>query len=111
MKRAILALGLALTLMVGTVHAEAIGAAGTASTASQTVTINAPSIIVHNDSTSLSLWVRVFWEGETPADATAAVPSVEIKYGEAYQFQKSMSIKAVSLITASSTVAYRIVSF
>jgi hypothetical protein len=111
MKRVILVLALALAFVPGLAYAEAVGSSGTASTSSVTVTVNAPSIIVHNDSTSLSLWVRVFWEGETPAAATAAVPSVEIKYGEAYQFQKSMSIKAVSLITASSTVAYRIVSF
>lgn len=111
MKRAILALALVLALVPCLTHAEAVGAAGTASSASATVTINAPSVIVHNDSTSVSIWVRVFWEGETPAAATAAVPSVEIKYGEAYQFNKSMSIKAVSLITASDTAAYRIVSF
>lgn len=111
MRRRLFALALVAALSGGQLDAEAVGSQGTASTASVTVNVNAESCVVHNDSTSVSLWVRVFWEGETPAAATAAVPSVEIKYGTAYEFKKSMGVRAVSLITASSTAAYRIAAF
>ena len=99
MKKAILALGLVLAL-VATASAELRNTTLSSTTASGTTTINAGSLLVINDGSG-SIYVRVFWEGETPADATAS--NTEIKSGESMTFSKTSSVAAISVVSASTS--------
>ena len=99
MKRAILALGLVLAL-VATASAELRYTKLSSTTAAGTTTINAGTLLVINDGAS-SIYVRVFWEGETPADATTG--STEIKSGESMTFSKTSSVAAISVVSASAS--------
>ena len=99
MKKAILALGLVLAL-VATASAELRHTKLSATTSPGTTTINAGTLQVINDGSS-SIYVRVFWEGETPADAT--VNSFEIKNGEGFTFSKATSVSAISVVSASTS--------
>jgi hypothetical protein len=100
MKKVILAL--ALVLAVVTVADAELGftRVGATSVAATTTNINASTLLVVNDGASI-IYVRVFWDGETVADAT--VNSTEIKSGEGMQFSRSFNIKAISILSASSS--------
>jgi hypothetical protein len=99
MKR-ILWTALFLVLLVPSVQAELGYQKSAAVTTAQTYNINAPTLLVINDGAS-SIYIRVFWEGETVSDAT--VNSTEIKSGEGFTFQKILNIKAISILSASSS--------
>ena len=99
MKKAILALGLVLAL-VATASAELRYTKLSSTTAAGTTTINAGTLLVINDGAS-SIYVRVFWEGETAADAT--VNNTEIKSGESMTFSKTVSVSAISVVSASAS--------
>ena len=99
MKKILTALGLVLAL-VATASAELRYTKLSSTTASGTTTINAGTLLVINDGAS-SIYVRVFWEGETPADAT--VNSTEIKSGESMTFSKTVSVSAISVVSASAS--------
>lgn len=100
MKRSILALAIVLAL-VTTADAELGFTRVTATSAgATTTTINAASLLIINDGASV-IYVRVFWEGETVAAAT--VNSAEIKSGEGLTFSRTLSVKAVSILSASSS--------
>lgn len=80
----------------------------TATTTNTTISVNGAALSIKNDSENTSVWFRVFVTGETPAAATIAEPSVELKFGERVELTQSGGIKAVSLITDSGTVDVRI---
>ena len=99
MKRILMALALVAALVVP-VNAELQGQTVSANTSSQTITIGYSSLTVVNDGAS-SIYVRVFVEGETTADATTS--SREIKSGEGFDFSRQMQIKAISILSASAS--------
>ena len=72
----------------------------TITTTSVTRTIGYGTLVVINDGAS-DLYIRVFWEGEDSADATAA--STLVKSGESFTFAKSLSIASISMKSASSS--------
>jgi len=100
MKRAILALAVVLAL-VTTASAElSFTRVSATSAGATTTTINAGTLLVINDGASV-IYVRVFWQGETPADATTS--SAEIKSGEGMTFSKTASVSAISILSASAS--------
>jgi len=106
MKR-ILVLAAVLVLVGGLAQAELSYTKVTANTTSTQTAINAGSLTVVNDGAS-SIYVRVFWEGETIVDSqgvalTATASNAEIKSGEALEFSKELSIQAISIVSASSS--------
>jgi hypothetical protein len=100
MKRAILALGLVLALVTIASAELSFTRVAATSVAATTTNINAATLLIVNDGASV-IYVRVFWEGETVADAT--VNSTEIKSGEGMQFARTLNIKAISILSASSS--------
>jgi len=99
MRRAIV-LALGLVMLAGTAWAELRYTKVLASSAgADTVTIQAGTLVVVNDGAS-TIHVRVFWTGETPADATQSSP--EIKSGESFTFSKT-EVLAISIISESSS--------
>ena len=100
MKKAILALAIVLAL-VTTADAE-LGFTRVLATSAgaTTTTINAGSLLVINDGASV-IYVRVFWQGETAADATTS--SAEIKSTEGFTFSKTSSVASISILSASSS--------
>lgn len=104
MIRRVLALAFTLALVFAPLaQAELSFTSVSASSTSQTTTINAGTLVVINDSTSYSIYVRIFWEGETAAAATTAY--TEIKKGEAFEFSRTLSIAAISIVCATSQTA------
>jgi hypothetical protein len=99
MKRATLALVLALVAVQASAELQAVKLV-TSSAGADTRTINAGTLVVINDGAS-TIHVRVFWQGETPADATQSSP--EIKSGESFTFNRTSSIVAISIISESSS--------
>ena len=100
MIKRILMLACVLALLAPVVNAELGGQTVSANTSSQTITIGYSSLTVVNDGAS-SIYVRVFVEGETTADATTS--SREIKSGEGFDFSRQMQIKAISILSASAS--------
>jgi len=100
MRKTLLALAIVLALVTSASAELGFTRVGATSAGATTTTINASTLLVINDGASV-IYVRVFWEGETVADAT--VNSTEIKSGEGMQFSKSLSIKAISILSASSS--------
>jgi uncharacterized membrane protein YtjA (UPF0391 family) len=100
MKRAILALAIVLALVTNASAELGFTRVSATSAGASTVNINAGTLLIINDGASV-IYVRVFWEGETVAAATTL--SAEIKSGEGLSFSKSLSVKAVSIISASSS--------
>jgi hypothetical protein len=105
--RRILVLAALLALVGGLAQAELSYTKVTANTSATMTTINAGSLTVVNDGAS-SIYVRVFWEGETTVDSVgtalaATASNAEIKSGEALEFSKELSIKAISIVSASSS--------
>ena len=100
MKRIFVALALVLALVVPASAELGVTRVGATSAGATTTNINASTLLVVNDGASV-IYVRVFWEGETVADATTS--SAEIKSGEGMQFSRSLSIKAISILSASSS--------
>lgn len=82
------------------VNAELGGQTVSANTSSQTVTIGYSTLTVVNDGSG-SIYVRVFVEGETTAAATNA--HREIKSGEGFTFNRALQIKAISILSASTS--------
>ena len=96
-----LTLTLALLALAGMAWAELGGVKFVSSSAgADTRTVNASTLLVINDGAS-TIHVRVFWEGETPADATQTSP--DIKPGEALSYHKDFNIIAISVISESSS--------
>lgn len=89
-----------LALTAGLATAELRYTKLSSTTASGTTTINAGTLLVINDGAS-SIYVRVFWEGETAGDATAS--NTEIKTGESMTFSKTTAVSAISVVSASSS--------
>lgn len=93
---------------------------GTATTSSQTVTFPRAfsSMLVINDSATIDIHYRLFWCGETVAAATTAATFPILKagtdLGKRYRFHPGTEITrlgnycAITLITASSTAAFRL---
>lgn len=109
MIRRILTMAFCLALLLAPVaQAELSFSGGTATATSATVTINASTLVVVNDSTSYSMYIRVFWEGETAGAATTS--NVEIKKGEGFEFSRQLNIASISLVCASGqTAVYRLI--
>jgi hypothetical protein len=91
---------LLLILLASSVQAELGYQKSAAVTTAQTYNINAPTLLVINDGAS-SIFIRVFWEGETVSAAT--VNSTEVKTGEGMQFSRTLNIKAISILSESSS--------
>ena len=89
-----------LALTAGLATAELRYTKLSATTAAGTTTIKAGTLLVINDGAS-SIYVRVFWDGETPADATTG--STEIKSGESMTFSKTSAVEAISVVSASAS--------
>ncbi len=104
MTKRILALALGLALVGVMANAELGYRSISVTTTSGTYTLNAGSLTVVNDGSS-SIYVRVFWEGEdVESNAQAATSAnAEIKSGESLEFSRSISIKAVSIVSASTS--------
>ena len=101
MIKRILALALGLALMAPVVNAElGFTRVSATSVAATTHTITASTLLVVNDGASV-IYVRVFWEGETVANATTS--STEIKSGEGMQFSRNFNIQAISILSASAS--------
>ena len=99
--RRLTALALCLMLMGASAWAELRSTKLTvSSTAASNVLIGAGTLTVVNDGAS-SIYIRVFWTGETTSDATTSSP--EIKSGESFSFTKA-GIGSVSILSASSSV-------
>ena len=99
--RRLIALAMCLMLMGASAWAELRSTKLTvSSTAASNVTIGAGTLTVVNDGAS-SIYIRVFWTGETTSNATTSSP--EIKPGESLAFSKA-GIDSVSIISASSSV-------
>jgi len=103
MIKRILVFGLSLLLLGGLVYAEAGFQSIAATATSQTATVGGHTVLIINDSTSYSVYVRVFNEGETAAAATTSY--IEIKKGEGIEFTRETAVSAVSLICATSQSA------
>lgn len=104
MRRVILAiLALALALST-TASSELLGREIGAVATSQTFTINASTLLVINDGAN-EIYVRVFWEGETSADAVANASTPQIKSGEGFTYSKTFNVAAISIICASGETA------
>jgi len=86
--------------MAPVLNAELQGQTVSANTTSQTITIGYSSLTVVNDGSG-SIYVRVFWEGETAAAATTS--HREIKSGEGFEFHQTMQISAISILSASTS--------
>ena len=102
MKR-ILGAALGLALLAVPVWAALGYTSVSATSTAQTTTINASTLVVVNDDATNEVYVRVFVDGETVADATTA--SAEIKKGESFTFTKDFNIKAISIVCASGETA------
>ena len=100
MKR-FLALAL-LALLAVPAFAELGYTAVSANSTSQTTTINRGTLVVVNDGSN-EVFVRVFYEGETPAAATTA--NAEIKSSESFTFTKDFNITAISIVCSSAETA------
>jgi len=101
MRTKILALALGLALVASLASAElGYRKVVSSSAGADTITIKASTLTVVNDGASV-IYVRVFWEGETPVAATSA--SAEIKSGEGFTFSRAVNIDAISIISASSS--------
>ena len=100
MKKILLALGLVLALVTAADAELGFTRVGATSVAATTTNVNASTLTIVNDGAS-AIYVRVFWEGETVADAT--VNSPEIKSGEGFTFSRTLNIKAISILSASSS--------
>jgi len=103
MIKRILAFGLSVLLLGGLVYAEAGFQSISATATSQTATVGGRTLLIINDSTSYSVYVRVFNEGETAAAATTSY--IEVKKGEGLAFSRDLGVSAVSLICAASESA------
>lgn len=99
MIRRVLAVAVVVLCLAGGAYAELGFTSVSATATSQTTTINAGTLVVINDSTSYSVYIRVFWEGETAAAATTAY--TEVKKGESFTFSRELSIAAISIVCAS----------
>lgn len=102
MRKAILALAIVLALVTSASAELGFTRVAVIAAGANNVTVNASTLTVVNDGAN-EVYVRVFWEGETVADATTS--SVEIKSGEGFTFSKTMNIKAISLICAAAETA------
>jgi hypothetical protein len=100
MKRILIALALVLALVTPASAELGFTRVTVTSAGAQSVTINAGTLLVINDGASV-IYVRVFCEGEDVAAATTS--SAEIKSGEGMSFSKSLSVKAISILSASSS--------
>ena len=86
-------------------HAE-LGFQGfNVTTSSATKTIGGRTLLIINDGSG-SIYVRVFWHGETSADATSS--DTEVKTGEYLRLTKDVGLSQISLI-AGSTQAVRLI--
>ena len=74
-------------------------------TSSATKTIGGRTLLIINDGSG-SIYVRVFWHGETSADATSS--DTEVKTGEYLRLTKDVGLSQISLI-AGSTQAVRLI--
>ena len=95
-----LALGLALLAVMATAELNYTKVSATAT--AQTTTISGSSLLIVNDGAN-EVYVRVFNDGETAADATTS--STEIKSGEGLEFYRPMGMKAVSIVCAAAETA------
>lgn len=73
-----------------------------ATQSNQTITLNAPSVVIINDGAS-EVYIRVFWAGETAAAATTA--DAELKSSESLVLSKTMGVSAISVICQTSETA------
>ena len=98
-------ISLALLILAGaSAQAELLYTQVSAVSTSQTVTINASNLSVCNDDTTNEIYVRIFVEGETPADATTSHARIKANEG-CWGFRKDFNISAVSVVTASGETA------
>ena len=74
-----------------------------ATTASQTVTVGANNLIIINDDDTDSIYVRIFFQGDTTAAATSS--NFEIKHGESFTFERLFNISHVSVVSANASIA------
>lgn len=101
MKR-LAALALGLVLLAAAAWAELGYRTFVATSAgAQTFTINSGTLVVINDGAS-EVYVRIFWSGETAADATSS--NAEIKSGESFTFSKE-NVSQISAICATGETA------
>lgn len=98
-----LIVALVLALLAVVANAELGGQTVTATATAQTVTVSGNTVLIVNDDTANSIYVRVFNSLETPADATTSSP--EIKFGEGFSYSSTMGIKAVSVVCAATKTA------
>ena len=108
MLKRILALAAVLALVLAPVaQAELTYTKVLATTPSTQTAINAGALTIVNDGAS-SIYVRIFWEGEDTVSAVgtalaATATNAEIKSGEALEFSRNLSIKAVAIVSASTS--------
>lgn len=102
MIRRILALAAVLALLAVPVRAELQTQTISANSVAQTITVTGGTLVVVNDGAN-EVYVRVFHEGETAADATTS--SAQIKSGETFTFTKDFNITAISIVCAAAETA------
>ena len=95
-----------LLLLAASANAELRFTRAAVTSTSQTITIQAGEVLLINDDDDDSVYVRIFSQGETAAPATTA--HFEIKPHEGFGFPRSLSVSAVSLVTASGSAEVRL---
>lgn len=97
-----LALIAGLLMLAAPIGAELRFTEASVTAVAQTVAINAPSLLIINDGSN-EIYVRVFWIGETAADATTS--SARLDADESLTLEKTIGISSISIVCAASETA------